>query len=162
VVAIAAALLATAGALAFVAVRGPEPARGIRQQTREVASTLRCPVCRDLSVEDSPSLVARQMRATIARRLRAGRSPDEIRDYFVSRFGSSVLLTPQGAGIDLLAWLIPVLLIAAGLMLVGGAVRTWSRRGNGAERAASEPSLDPLDRIRLDEELRDIEEPGWA
>ena len=164
VIAIGAALIVSAGALAVVAVRGAEPAATVGDRTSEVAATLRCPVCRNLSVEDSLSIVARQMRATIAERLRAGQTPEKIRDFFVSRFGPSILLTPRGGGVDLLAWILPVLIVGAGLVLLAGAVTRWTR-GRGSARAgasADEAPIDPAERLRLEREVRDVEEPGWA
>jgi cytochrome c-type biogenesis protein CcmH len=127
-------------------------------RVRHVASTLRCPVCQDLSVADSPSLVARQIRAAIARRLRVGQSDQEIRDFFVARFGPSILLTPQGEGIDLMAWIAPALLFAAGLALLGGALRRWSRPHPAGPE---EHVVTVSDRAMLERELKG-EEPEWA
>ena len=148
---LAAAFLATGAALGFVAARGPAPARSVDDRVHRIAASLRCPVCQDLSVADSPSLVAKQIRATIAERLRAGRTPDEITAYFVSRFGQSVLLTPPGHGIDLLAWIVPGLLVAAGLGILALALRRWA--GSGARSPAS-PALTDGDRAMLERELR--------
>jgi cytochrome c-type biogenesis protein CcmH len=107
-------------------------------------------VCQDLSVADSPSVAAREIRSTIARRLRDGRSPQEIRDYFVGRFGPSILLTPQGSGVGLAAWLTPGLLFAAGLTLLIGALWRWSRRTPGS---LPEETVTHQDRALLDREL---------
>src|SRR5207253_3959795 len=112
-VALAGSLLAAGTALGVVAARGPSPPSSMDDRVKQVAQTLRCPVCVDLSVADSPSLTARHMRSTIAALLRRGRSPDAIRGYFVARFGPTILLTPQGQGIDALAWIAPALLVAA-------------------------------------------------
>src|SRR5439155_23790671 len=112
--ALAAALLATGVTLAVVAARGPAPSASMDDRVRAVAETLRCPVCVDLSVADSPSDTAREMRATIRELLAERWSPDRIRDFFVARFGRTILLTPQGTGIDLMAWIAPGLLIAIG------------------------------------------------
>src|SRR5207247_3420032 len=108
---VAAAFVAGGAALAVAAARGTGSPATMDDRVRQIASALKCPQCTDLSVADSPSIVARQIRSTIAARLRRGDSPAEIRDYFVSRFGESILLRPPGHGVDLLAWIAPGLLL---------------------------------------------------
>jgi cytochrome c-type biogenesis protein CcmH len=147
---VAAAMLVTAVALIAVAARGSSQPHSMDERVQQVATTLRCPVCRDLSVADSPSLVARQMRDAIARRLRAGQSPGQIRDYFVSRFGETVLLTPSGNGVDLLAWIGPVVLFAGGLVLLIASLRRWRAE---PEAAAAQGEVTDDDRAMLAREL---------
>ena len=151
VAAFATALVVAGASLAFVALRGPRPPRTLPERTRAVAETLRCPVCQDLSVADSPSSVARQMRATIATDLRAGRTPDQIRAGFVQAYGQWILLSPPKAGIDLLAWIAPALLVLAGLTLAVIAVRRWTPAAGSepSAPAASDASLSPSDRRLL-------------
>jgi len=101
----------------------------LEDRMREVASGLRCPVCQNLSVADSSSEMAREMRALIVDQLREGKRPEEIRDYFVSKYGQWILLSPAPRGVGLVVWIVPTLGAVAGL---GGAVwllRRWSRRG---------------------------------
>jgi cytochrome c-type biogenesis protein CcmH len=64
--------------------------------TTMLASELRCPVCQGNSIQDSPSELAQQMRDLIRDQLRAGKTPDEVRAYFVDKYGEWILLSPQG------------------------------------------------------------------
>lgn len=150
---LAAALVAAGGSLAFVAARGPETSRALPDRVRAVATTLRCPVCQNLSVADSPSGLAQQMRETIARDLAAGRSPDEIRARFVASYGDWVLLSPPRHGLELAVWILPGLLFLGGLVVAGLSVRRWSAGSPDAGRALEDPkdhALSPGDRKLLE------------
>ena len=98
----------------------------LEAQTRAVALTLRCPVCQGESIEDSPSDLARQMRAVVRERLRSGETPDEVKAYFASKYGEWILLEPTMKGLNVLLYVIPVLLVVGGLALVAVLVRRWT------------------------------------
>ena len=100
------------------------------QLTAEVGAQLRCLVCRSQSVAESPTELAREMQELIRERLAAGESPDEVKAYFVSRYGEVILLRPEPRGVNLLVYLIPALLVLGGALLVGRNLRRWS--GGGA------------------------------
>lgn len=108
-------------------------------ETRAIASTLKCPVCHDLSVADSPAPVAAEMRAQIWNELQAGESPDQIRKKFVDAYGPSILLTPPARGVDLSLWAIPLLLALGALGLTLASIRRWTRH-----RIAPEGSTAPI------------------
>jgi cytochrome c-type biogenesis protein CcmH len=142
-VALSAAMLSAAIALAVVAARGPAPVRSLQERVRAVASTLRCPVCQNLSVADSPSRLASQMRDTIGGELQAGRTPDQIRAEFAASYGEWVLLAPPKRGIDMTVWLAPLALLFGGLAAAVVAVRRWTA-GSAPEVAASGETGSPL------------------
>jgi cytochrome c-type biogenesis protein CcmH len=106
----------------------------IDQRRQAIASGLRCPVCQNLSVADSPSGLAAEMRASIEQRLREGETPSQIRAFFVQRYGEWVLLEPPRRGFDLVPWLAPVAALALGLWLW---VRSL-RRSRSVEDAGEE------------------------
>ncbi|MBI3976237.1 MAG: cytochrome c-type biogenesis protein CcmH, partial [Armatimonadetes bacterium] len=99
------------------------------EQVRAVASRLRCPVCQNESVADSPSELAVQMRALIRERLGRGDSPDAITAYFVSRYGEWILLDPPRRGLGWLLWTAPAAVLAAGLVIAIRFVRRTAKRG---------------------------------
>ena len=96
-------------------------------RTREVASQLRCPVCQGESIEASPSPLAQEMRALVRQQLAEGRAPDEVKSYFVSRYGEWVLLQPRASGVNLAVYVLPLVMLLAGAAIVIVAVRRWTK-----------------------------------
>lgn len=94
--------------------------------TARVAAQLRCPVCRNQSVVESSATLSQQMQAEIRRRLAAGESPREVKQYFVSRYGEWILLQPRAEGINLLVYILPALAVLGGLALVWIRIRQWT------------------------------------
>jgi cytochrome c-type biogenesis protein CcmH len=120
-------------ALAALAVVQQAPADSVLEaRTAEVAAQLRCPVCQGLSIQDSPSELSQQMRAVVKDQLRAGKTPDEVKAYFISKYGEWILLEPKAKGFNVLVYAMPVLLVAVGLGVVAMAVRKWTRQPDGA------------------------------
>jgi cytochrome c-type biogenesis protein CcmH len=114
---VAIALLVLAGALAFAArPHEASPDERIDQITTE----LRCPVCQGLSVKDSTSETARQMRDLIAQRVREGKTNAEIEAEFRAAYGDWIFLSPPVTAWSGLMWLVPVAVLGAGLILVAG------------------------------------------
>ena len=139
--------LVLAALLAGAARGAPAPARVVSEsEVHEVAGGLLCVVCQNLSVADSPSEMARQMRAIVRERLEAGESPGEVVQYFVDRYGEWILLSPRRSGFNLLVWAAPLVAVAVGLAIVSVLVRRWAR-----EPASSGTALpvDPAMRERI-------------
>ncbi len=86
---------------------------------------IRCPTCAGLSVAESEAPMAVSSRAEIATQVKAGRSDEQIREFFVSRYGDSALVTAKKEGAGLLPWLlVPLVVLIAGL-IVFATVRKW-------------------------------------
>ncbi|MDQ6830877.1 MAG: cytochrome c-type biogenesis protein CcmH [Gemmatimonadota bacterium] len=109
--------------------RSPGRDSVIEDQTRALASQLRCPVCQGLSIEDSPSQLSQQMRDLVRDQLRTGKTPDEVKRYFVSKYGEWILLSPPAHGVNTLIYVLPLLVIVAGGVVIVLAVRRWTRAG---------------------------------
>src|SRR5437763_17146534 len=84
------------------------PKQRLDQRVHDVASQLKCLVCQGESVADSPATLSLQMRGVIRQQLRSGKSEQEVIQYFVSRYGDRILLSPPLQGLTLLAWLVPI------------------------------------------------------
>ncbi len=98
----------------------------LEARTSALASSLRCPVCQGESIQDSPAELAQDMRAVVRDQLRDGRTPDEVKQYFVSKYGEWILLEPEMKGLNVLLYVFPVLLVVGGLTLVVVLVKRWT------------------------------------
>ena len=94
--------------------------------TTSVASQLRCPVCQGVSIQDSPSELAQQMRTVVKEQLAAGQSPEDVKDYFISKYGEWILLEPKAAGFNLLVYAIPAVLVFGGAIFLVFLVKKWT------------------------------------
>jgi cytochrome c-type biogenesis protein CcmH len=145
-----AAVLVVAGAAALVTRADPSTAT-VSERATALASGLRCPVCQNLSVADSPSALAGEMRREIERRLRAGQGEDEVRDYFVDRYGQWVLLEPPRSGLNVIPWAFPIAALLGGAGVWWVLVRRRVRSGHA-------PELAEADRRRIERELEGLGE----
>ena len=127
-------------ALAFGAARSSE-ARTPEERIDAISRTLKCPVCPGESLYESRNNVSLNLKAEIARQVRAGQTDDEIRAAIVARYGDSVLLVPRAEGVDALVWVLPVVLLVVsvvGLVLV---FRRWRREGATAPPTDADRAL---------------------
>ena len=144
-----AALLALVLLLGLVVIPLTVAADGpLEQQARDIAKDLQCPICENNSVADSPSELAKQMRGIIREQLEAGRTRQEIMDYFVARYGEAVLRNPPKEGFTLLVWWVPVVALA----LAAGAVVVMlrSRLVQPTPAVEDEPALTDQERERYE------------
>jgi cytochrome c-type biogenesis protein CcmH len=114
------ALLALAAALVFAA-RPHEVTAD--ERIDQITTELRCPVCQGLSVKDSTSDTARQIRDLVAQRVRDGKTNAEIEAEFRAAYGDWILLSPPVASWSGLVWLVPVAALAAGLVFAADRLR---------------------------------------
>ena len=108
-----------------------------------------CPTCKT-TLDQSDSPIARRMKQVIRSSLAEGKTEAQIRDQLVAQFGPAVVAEPPKKGFDLLAWLVPLGVLAAGAVGVGAIAWGWRRR------RADEPPPAPLDPAlerRVDAEL---------
>lgn len=155
------ALVAGFASMISVAVSGHPPASQA-QQVQQIAAGLHCPICKDLSVADSPASLAQQMRQQIAQKLRAGESADQIRAGFVAAYGESVLMSPPRQGVAAVVYYVPLLVLAVGLIAAFTLLRRWLRAPEPDPPGAGPTQLPAAQRravARAVARLRE-EEPG--
>jgi cytochrome c-type biogenesis protein CcmH len=104
------------------------PAQEARVQ--RIGEQLRCPICQGLSIAASPSPAARAELERVRELVREGKTDQEIKDYFISRYGDWVLLSPRAEGANWIVWMGPAL-----LLVIGGITIARTLRGPKAAQA---------------------------
>lgn len=140
-------------AIALVVLGLAAPGAGAAPNPADLEAELVCPTC-DTTLDQSNAPVAQRMKQIIRSRIAAGWTEADIKAELVDQFGPGVLAEPPKSGFDLLAWALPVGLLAGGALGVALLAWGWSRRRDGAD---GEPRLDdvvdPELERRLDAEL---------
>lgn len=145
-------LLATAGMLAAflaLAVLWPLAEPGGADAADAIAAGLRCPDCQGLSVADSPSQAAVEIRRQIEAMLAEGATADEVRAHFVARYGEWILLAPSPGWV----WWLPF----AALVLGIAALLAWLRGGGDPRAEPDTPVVSDAARARAREEAEALD-----
>jgi cytochrome c-type biogenesis protein CcmF len=118
-----------------------------------------CGTCGRKRVGECTCGTAEAMRTEIADLVAAGKSYDEVVDYYVKKYGSQeVLASPIDEGFNRLAWFLPYAIGLVGILVVGGVAVKWTRKGDTAPVSPTAPTAVTEEReARLDDELRDLD-----
>ncbi|GAB3366323.1 MULTISPECIES: cytochrome c-type biogenesis protein [Amycolatopsis] len=146
-------LLALAGILVLLGLTAGlllSGGNGTADRAHDLDQRLRCPVCKSVSIAESPSETATAMRQAVQDQVAAGRSDQQVLGFFRARYGDWVLLDPPVSGRTLWVWLLPLAGIAAGALLLAGLLR---KRPDVPELAGDE-------RARVELALRHAREQG--
>src|SRR6185369_5415102 len=88
------------------------------QRTNETAALLRCPVCQGMSIADSPSEMAVNMKHQVRELIARGYTQEQILRYFERSYGQFVLLKPKFQGVNTLVWILPVVALIVGAFVI--------------------------------------------
>lgn len=134
------------------------------QRTIKLAREIHCPICAGESVADSQTELARQMRGIIEEKVQAGESDQAIKDYFVARYGESILFDPPKSGFRLGLWWMPLIVVAIGAIVVVSFVRerTHAPRPVVSETNAEDAELEAIAREVLGDQGRVTRDEGRA
>jgi cytochrome c-type biogenesis protein CcmH/NrfF len=126
------AVMAVVLALALVAGTRSGASTDPVDRAHALAQTIKCPTCRGQAVAQSDAPASAAIREEITRRIDAGQSDDEIRDYFAHQYGDDILLRPAASGFGGLVWVAPVVVLVGGVAGLALVVRRWRRWGAAA------------------------------
>jgi cytochrome c-type biogenesis protein CcmH len=96
-------------------------------QINAIAGELYCPVCENIPLDVCGTQACEQWRGVIRDKLAEGWSKEQIKQYFVDQYGDRVLAAPPAKGFNWLVYLVPPLVILAGLYMLIKAVNVWKK-----------------------------------
>ncbi|HEU5001451.1 MAG TPA: cytochrome c-type biogenesis protein CcmH [Actinomycetota bacterium] len=151
VLAAIAAIVVIAALVGIFAARGPDP--NAVPTAQQVYDRTMSPFCTGLTLAACPSNQAIELRATIAAKVTAGETNRQINRWLLATYPKTVLGSPSSP----VAWLIPALVVLAGLAVVIVVVARGGGKPGGLTPEQAEAALPPItpgDHARLTEDLR--------
>jgi Cytochrome C biogenesis protein len=88
-----------------------------------------------------PCDFARKEMTEVSDRIATGQSDDLVLQSFVQEYGPTVLISPPAKGFDLWAWLMPFVMLLAGIILASYVVLQWRKRTVVAPAQRVSPEL---------------------
>lgn len=144
------ALLLLVGSLPFIAplpahaqsptdptepIIGPDQDREFEKRAQSLERNLICPICPGETLDQSFVQISQDMKRILREKLLEGQDEQQIKDFFVARYGVSVLAAPPRSGFNLVTWLVPPAGVAVGVVVLILVMRQM-RRGSPAPVAA--------------------------
>jgi len=152
VVAVLLLIALTSVALAQTGTPPPTKQDVTADDVNRIAKQMYCPVCENEPLDACRTAACQQWRAQIGQMLSEGQSEQQIKDYFVARYGARVLAQPPAQGISLLLYVLPIVGLIVGVIFLVWLLRRLRARGTAAPVATpAPPSGDEyIDRVEQD------------
>ncbi len=141
------ALLATTPAAATFSPHEMLADPALEARARALSREIRCVVCQNESIHDSPADIARDLRRLVRERIVAGDSDKQILAFLVERYGDFALMQPPVARYTYVLWFGPAAVLVLGALAVAISFRRRQR--------AAAPSLSDAEVARVEALLKD-------
>lgn len=128
-------------------------------EVNAIAKELFCPVCENTPLDVCPTEACKQWRDLIRLKLSEGWTETQIKQYFVDQYGARVLSEPPRQGWYWMIYIVPVVLLLAGVYILTRAYQSMRAPAlveETALKAAAPAPVGPNDEYlrRIEEELK--------
>lgn len=116
----------------------------IEARLTQLSRELRCVVCQNEALSDSPAELAGDMRQEIRELMKAGKTDQEVLGFLTSRYGDFVLFRPPFKPVTYLLWIGPFVFLGFGVLvwfLALRARRTFKSAPVSSEKIAAAARL---------------------
>ena len=87
-------------------------------RARNISKNVRCLVCQNESIDESFAPLARDLRITIRKKIKAGWTNKEIYKFLTDRYGDFILLKPPLKTNTFVLWIFPFVLLLISLFMI--------------------------------------------
>jgi len=126
-------------------------------EVNAIAKDLFCPVCENTPLDVCPTDACKEWREEIRGMLADGKSEVEIKQHFVDYYGARVLSEPPRTGFNWLIYVVPPIIIVAGIFVLFRAFRAWSQPSEtetDMDEEVDAAHVDDDSIARMEEELK--------
>ena len=110
-------------------------------EVNALAEELYCPVCENVPLDVCPTKACAQWRDLIREKMELGWNEKQIKAFFAEQYGDQVLAVPPRRGFNWLIYVLPSLVVLAGVLVV---VRVLGKpKGKAVGAPSVEPSVNP-------------------
>ena len=134
---------------------GAQPRTVTSDDVNAIARQMYCPVCENEPLDACRTAACQQWRAQIAQMLSEGQTEQQIKQYFVDRYGLRVLAQPPAEGNSLLLWVLPLVALVVGGGYVALLMRRMRARGAVASASTSPKTSGDAYLDRVEQDLKD-------
>ncbi len=125
----------------------------------KIARVVYCPVCESTPLDVCQTQACADWRQIIREMLEDGKTEQDVFDYFSNLYGDRVLAEPPREGFSLLVWLVPLIMIPAGVLFFVNYMRNLRSSAAGGEAvvsgtAVAEPTAPDDYHSKIEKELQ--------
>ena len=128
-----------------------------QQRYQDFIEELRCPKCQNQNLSGSDSAISKDLRRQLHSMIMEGKSDIEITQYMVARYGDFILYRPRFSSQTAVLWLMPLGLLALGLLVWWRMASSRKRVQLPADEVLSQREQERL-RALLDDDAERAEE----
>ena len=130
----------------------------LQKAAKELNDRIMCPICPGQTIAQSNNGTSAQMRDLVLKKLRQGKTKEEILQYFESRYGERAMAKPNIKGLNLMLWSLPFLFVFILIFLIYYLIQHWSKKGSVETVTHIEEAKLAEYKERMEKELNEFDE----
>ena len=90
----------------------------LENRARQISKNIRCVICQNQSIDESNSILAKDLRILIRKKIQEGYEDKEIYKFLAERYGDFILLKPPLILSTIGLWFLPLIFVIIGFVVI--------------------------------------------